>query len=137
MLHDRRKDLPVQRFTSARASRKFKGLANYGRPLSHFVLPRLVADTYNFSDQTESGYSSTTVLVDIEGVSMDGKNRKDVYPGLAVSIVLKKDQRSGRLTEGIVKDILTSSPFHSRGIKVRLVDGQVGRVHTIKSDTNR
>jgi len=64
---------------------------------------------------------------------MNGQNRKDIYPGLAVAVVLKKDQRSGRLTEGIVKDLLTSAPFHSRGIKVRLQDGQVGRVHSILS----
>ncbi len=62
---------------------------------------------------------------------MNGQNRKDIHPGLPVAIVLKKDQRTGRLTEGIVKDILTSAPFHSRGIKVRLADGQVGRVHAI------
>ena len=59
---------------------------------------------------------------------MYGQNRKDIYPGLPVAIILKKDQRSGKTTEGIVKDILTSSAFHSRGIKVRLDDGQVGRV---------
>ncbi len=59
---------------------------------------------------------------------MNGQNRKDIYPGLPVAIILKKDQRSGKTTEGIVKDILTSSAFHSRGIKVRLDDGQVGRV---------
>lgn len=59
---------------------------------------------------------------------MDGRNRNEIYPGLEVTIVLKKDQRTGRLTEGVVKDILTSAPFHSRGIKVRLEDGQVGRV---------
>ncbi len=64
---------------------------------------------------------------------MNGQNRKDIYPGLAVVIVLKKDQRSGRLTEGVVRDILTSAPYHSRGIKVRLQDGQVGRVHSILS----
>lgn len=62
---------------------------------------------------------------------MDGKNRKDIYPGLEVAIILKKDQRSGHLTEGIVRDILTSSAFHSRGIKVRLEDGQIGRVAQI------
>jgi uncharacterized repeat protein (TIGR03833 family) len=62
---------------------------------------------------------------------MDGKNRKDIYPGLAVQIILKKDQRNGKLTQGIVKDLLTSSSFHSRGIKVRLEDGQVGRVAKI------
>lgn len=59
---------------------------------------------------------------------MNGQQRSEIRPGLAVAIVLKKDQRSGRLTCGIVKDILTSAPFHSRGIKVRLADGQVGRV---------
>ena len=62
---------------------------------------------------------------------MNGKNRKDIYPGLEVDIILKKDQRSGRLTRGIVKDLLTSSAYHSRGIKVRLEDGQVGRVAQI------
>jgi uncharacterized repeat protein (TIGR03833 family) len=62
---------------------------------------------------------------------MDGKNRKDIYPGLEVSIILKKDQRSGKLTNGIVANILTSAPYHSRGIKVRLEDGQVGRVAEI------
>ena len=59
---------------------------------------------------------------------MNGQQRSEIRPGLAVAIVLKKDQKSGRLTCGIVKDILTSAPFHSRGIKVRLTDGQVGRV---------
>jgi len=59
---------------------------------------------------------------------MGYQNRDDIYPGLEVDIILKKDQRSGRRTRGIVKDLLTSSAFHSRGIKVRLEDGQVGRV---------
>lgn len=59
---------------------------------------------------------------------MNGQNRKDIYPGLEVDIILKKDQRSGKRTRGFVKDLLTSSAFHSRGIKVRLEDGQVGRV---------
>ncbi|MDP4197380.1 MAG: YwbE family protein, partial [Bacteroidota bacterium] len=59
---------------------------------------------------------------------MDGKHRKDISPGLRVAIVLKQDQRSGKRTEGIVKTILTSSSFHPHGIKVRLEDGQVGRV---------
>jgi len=62
---------------------------------------------------------------------MDGKNRKDIYPGLEVDIILKKDQRSGALTRGIVERLLTSAPYHSRGIKVRLEDGQVGRVAEI------
>ena len=59
---------------------------------------------------------------------MEGKNRKDIYPGLQVDIILKKDQRSGMRTRGIVQALLTSSAFHSRGIQVRLEDGQVGRV---------
>jgi len=59
---------------------------------------------------------------------MNGQNRSDIYPGLEVNIILKKDQRSGKRTRGFVKDLLTSSAFHSRGIKVRLEDGQVGRV---------
>lgn len=59
---------------------------------------------------------------------MNGQNRSDIYPGLEVDIILKKDQRSGKRTRGIVKDLLTSSSYHSRGIKVRLEDGQVGRV---------
>lgn len=59
---------------------------------------------------------------------MQGQNRKDIYPGLEVGIILKKDQRSGTVTYGFVKNILTSAAFHSRGIKVRLDDGQIGRV---------
>lgn len=62
----------------------------------------------------------------------NGQNRKDIKPGLAVAIVLKEDQRTGRLTRGIVKDILTSSPSHPHGIKVRLESGQVGRVKQIE-----
>lgn len=62
---------------------------------------------------------------------MDGTIRADIKPGMLVHIVLKENQRSGILTEGIVKDILTSSPRHHRGIKVRLEDGQVGRVQEI------
>jgi len=65
---------------------------------------------------------------------MNGQNRSDIYPGLEVDIILKKDQRSGKRTRGIVKDLLTSSAFHSRGIKVRLEDGQVGRVIEIYED---
>jgi len=64
----------------------------------------------------------------------EGQNRSDIYPGLEVAIILKKDQRSGKRTEGIVKDLLTSAPYHSRGIKVRLTDGQIGRVVAILGD---
>jgi uncharacterized repeat protein (TIGR03833 family) len=62
---------------------------------------------------------------------MDGKNRSDIYPGLVVDIILKKDQRSGKLTRGVVANLLTSASYHSRGIKVRLQDGQIGRVAAI------
>lgn len=64
----------------------------------------------------------------------DGKTRADIKPGMLVNIILKKDQRSGALTEGIVKNILTSAAYHSRGIKVRLDDGQIGRVAEIIED---
>lgn len=59
---------------------------------------------------------------------MQGQNRTDIYPGLEVGIILKKDQRKGTITYGVVKDLLTSSAFHSRGIKVRLENGEIGRV---------
>jgi uncharacterized repeat protein (TIGR03833 family) len=62
----------------------------------------------------------------------DGRSRKDIRPGAIVEIVLKQDQRSGKLTYGIVKDILTSSATHPHGIKVRLTDGQVGRVQHVE-----
>lgn len=62
---------------------------------------------------------------------MSGQNRSDIYVGLEVAVILKKDQRTGVQTKGIVKDILTNSSFHPHGIKVRLADGQVGRVAEI------
>ena len=62
---------------------------------------------------------------------MNGQDRTSIHSGLSVRIVLKKDQRSGKLTEGTVKDILTSSPYHPHGIKVRLESGEVGRVKEI------
>jgi uncharacterized repeat protein (TIGR03833 family) len=65
---------------------------------------------------------------------MDGTIRANIKPGMLVLIVLKKDQRSGTLTEGIVKDLLTSAPKHHRGIKVRLQDGQIGRVQQIVTE---
>ncbi len=63
-----------------------------------------------------------------------GTERKNIYPGLEVSIVLKQDQRTGDLTEGFVKDILTKSPSHPHGIKVRLETGEVGRVKVIHEE---
>jgi len=64
---------------------------------------------------------------------LKGTRRADIKPGIRVKIELKKDQRSGKLTEGIVKDILTNSPNHHHGIKVRLRNGQIGRVKDIMS----
>lgn len=57
--------------------------------------------------------------------------RSQIRPGVRVKVVLKHDQRSGRLTEGVVKDVLTSSSVHPHGIKVRLTDGRVGRVQIV------
>lgn len=64
---------------------------------------------------------------------MDGTKRSDIKPGTKVAIVLKQDQRTGKLTEGIVRDILTNSPTHPHGIKVRLETGEIGRVKKIES----
>jgi uncharacterized repeat protein (TIGR03833 family) len=63
--------------------------------------------------------------------SPQGNIRNHIKPGLRVRIVLKQDQATGKLTEGIVKDILTKSSTHPHGIKVRLVSGEVGRVKEI------
>ncbi len=65
---------------------------------------------------------------------MDGRERSDVRPGRTVDIVLKQDQRTGRLTRGVVKDVLTKSAHHPHGIKVRLETGEVGRVKAIVGD---
>jgi uncharacterized repeat protein (TIGR03833 family) len=62
---------------------------------------------------------------------MDGKRRSEIHPGARVSIVTKKDQKTGKLTAGIVRDILTNSATHPHGIKVRLQSGEVGRVKEI------
>ncbi|HBL28420.1 MAG TPA: YwbE family protein [Acidobacteria bacterium] len=62
---------------------------------------------------------------------MDGRRRQDIRPGLEVDIVLKPDQATGQTTRGIVREILTSSPTHPHGIKVRLTSGAVGRVKAI------
>jgi uncharacterized repeat protein (TIGR03833 family) len=62
---------------------------------------------------------------------VSSQNRKDIRPGLQVEVVTKQDQRSGRITRGIVKDILTNSSHHPHGIKVRLETGEVGRVQAI------
>jgi uncharacterized repeat protein (TIGR03833 family) len=65
---------------------------------------------------------------------MDGRTRADIKPGAHVRIVQKQDQRSGKLTEGIVADILTKSPSHPHGIKVRLTNGIIGRVKEISPE---
>jgi uncharacterized repeat protein (TIGR03833 family) len=62
---------------------------------------------------------------------MDGTRRQDIRPGLTVEIVLKQDQATGKRTRGVVREILTPSPSHPHGIKVRLTSGAVGRVKTI------
>ncbi len=62
---------------------------------------------------------------------MNGQKRANIKAGMSVNIVLKKDQRSGKLTEGVVQNILTNSPTHPHGIKVRLTSGDVGRVQEI------
>jgi uncharacterized repeat protein (TIGR03833 family) len=64
---------------------------------------------------------------------MEGNVRSDITPGIRVAIVTKRDQPTGKLTEGVVRDILTSSPTHPHGIKVRLEGGEVGRVKQILS----
>ncbi|MEO8354390.1 MAG: YwbE family protein [Chloroflexota bacterium] len=65
---------------------------------------------------------------------MNGQTRSNIKPGVTVLIVLKQDQRTGKMTKGIVKDILTKSPTHPHGIKVRLESGAVGRVKEIVND---
>jgi len=67
---------------------------------------------------------------------MSGTSRKNIYPGLYVAIVQKTDQKTGKLTQGFVQDLLTSKPVHPRGIKVRLETGEVGRVQHILQKTN-
>jgi uncharacterized repeat protein (TIGR03833 family) len=62
---------------------------------------------------------------------VDGKLRHEIHSGLVVEVVLKRDQASGKRTRGVVQEILTRSPTHPRGIKVRLTNGDVGRVQAI------
>lgn len=86
----------------------------------------------NWTAQTlPAGSATARIFKTSKGVIMDGTVRANIKPGIRVSIVLKKDQPTGALTEGTVKDILTNSPTHPHGIKVRLEDGQVGRVKEI------
>ena len=71
----------------------------------------------------------------MSGPEADLPTRASIRPGMRVAIVLKEDQRSGRLTEGVVRDILTRSPSHPHGIKVRLESGEVGRVKSILEES--
>jgi len=66
---------------------------------------------------------------------MDGTQRSNIRPGVKVQVIQKQDQRTGKLTEGIVKDILTKAPYHSRGIKVRLESGIIGRVQIVETSS--
>ncbi len=66
---------------------------------------------------------------------MSGKNRAEIKPGTRVQVVQKQDQHSGKLTEGVVQEILTHSPTHPHGIKVRLTSGIVGRVKQVLADS--
>ena len=68
---------------------------------------------------------------------MDGSERKNVRSGLTVDIVMKQDQRTERLTRGVIKDVLTKSPSHPHGIKVRLETGEVGRVKEVVNEETR
>jgi uncharacterized repeat protein (TIGR03833 family) len=79
----------------------------------------------------EKGVEWYDTITKNQGKKMDGRRREVVTPGAHVMIVLKEDQRSGKLTEGVVQDILTSSASHPHGIKVRLTNGLVGRVKAI------
>jgi uncharacterized repeat protein (TIGR03833 family) len=89
----------------------------------------------NIPDDLEDRRSRLSLrLIQYLKMHSEGQYRKDIYPGLEVGIILKKDQRNGHVTYGIVKDLLTSSAFHSRGIKVRLEDGQIGRVVTLSEE---
>jgi len=83
-------------------------------------------DEYDFSQSTASIYKNKE-----QGSTMDGKERKNIMSGKRVSIVLKEDRSTDRLTEGVVRDILTKSPNHPHGIKVRLMSGEVGRVKEV------
>lgn len=67
--------------------------------------------------------------------AMPNRERKNIRAGIRVAVVLKQDQRTGRETIGVVKDLLTNSNFHPHGIKVRLTDGQVGRVQKILAES--
>jgi uncharacterized repeat protein (TIGR03833 family) len=104
-------------------------ILTYWRARSGFrALPRLAEWPARDDFFTGSEVSWRTL-----GPPMSGRERKDVRPGLRVEIVQKQDQRTGRRTRGVVQDVLTRSPTHPHGIKVRLTTGEVGRVQEIVS----
>jgi len=76
-------------------------------------------------------------MINLNRIMNKGNTRENIKEGLNVGIVLKQDQRSGKITQGIVKKILTNAPFHPHGIKVELENGQVGRVKEIHSEIAR
>jgi len=84
-------------------------------------------DAFFRGDKTEAAQRTRKM-------TSNGQSRADIQPGQVVWIVLKQDQRTGKLTKGIVKDILTKSPTHPHGIKVRLADGRVGRVKEVADE---
>jgi uncharacterized repeat protein (TIGR03833 family) len=104
------------------------------------IMGRLQCKTSAYSDYSPSavrgpGFMAVNIGYYSQRVwDMDGKNRADIKPGAHVRIVQKRDQRSGNLTEGIVLNILTNSPTHPHGVKVRLINGVVGRVKEILPD---
>lgn len=85
----------------------------------------------SFEASVSAGQGTWMFVPILTDKTMSGKERASIKPGQRVRIVLKADQRSGKLTEGIVRDILTSSPTHPHGIKVRLVSGEIGRVKEV------
>jgi len=93
----------------------------------------LVAEAHAYSRHSMLMVPCNTVAYRKEN-PMNGQHRNDIRPGILVKVILKKDQRTGKRTAGVVKDILTSAAYHSRGIKVRLHDGQIGRVQGVLAD---
>ncbi len=103
-------------------------VANYADFLPTFAHRRNEAFPLSEEGQTLAAFSAN---IKEKIAQMKGTVRANIHPGDRVKIVLKKDQKTGLLTEGVVQDILTSAPKHHRGIKVRLEDGQIGRVQEI------
>jgi uncharacterized repeat protein (TIGR03833 family) len=99
--------------------------------LAHWTTALRVLITGDLERMTTRAAGNRYAQVKLEATGMDGKHRQDITPGLRVNITQKRDQRSGKLTGGIVKDVLTKSAYHPHGIKVRLDTGEVGRVQEV------